>query len=192
MKSVAIFGNVREDLGKAGSRELREAGKVPCVLYGGKENVNFSVFASDFKELVYTPNTYLAALDIDGNKYTAVLQDMQFHPVNDTIIHADFMEIHEDKPVILNIPVKVVGNSPGVRQGGKLQQRIKKLKVKALPKNLPDFVEVNIDNLEMNKSIRVGDLKVENFQILDAANNPILGVSATRASKEAAPGTPAA
>lgn len=195
MKSVAIFGNVRANLGKADSRELRLQGKVPCVLYGGKENVHFSVYASDFKELVYTPNTYLVKLDIDGTEYRASLQDMQFHPVNETITHADFLQVFDDKPITLSVPVRVNGTSPGVRQGGKLQIRLKKLRVKALPKHLPDFVDVNIDTLEIGKSIRVGDIKAEGFQILDAVTNPVLNVSVTRASKEAetpAAGAPAA
>jgi large subunit ribosomal protein L25 len=197
MKSVAIFGNVRENLGKADSRELREQGKVPCVLYGGKENVHFSVFASDFKELVYTPNTYLIKLDIDGTVYKASLQDMQFHPVNETIVHADFLQVIDDKPIIINIPVKLSGTSPGVRQGGKLMQRMKKLRIKALPANLPDSIEVNIDSLEMGKSVRVSEVSVQGFQILDALTNPIVSVVSTRAAKEvegaAAPAaTPAA
>jgi large subunit ribosomal protein L25 len=185
MKSVAIFGNVRANLGKADSRELRLQGKVPCVLYGGKENVHFSVYASDFKELVYTPNTYLVKLDIDGTLYRASLQEMQFHPVNDTITHADFLQVFDDKPITMNIPVRLNGTSPGVRQGGKLQVRLKKLRVKALPKQLPDFVDINIDTLEIGKSIRVGDIKVEGYQILDAVSNPVVNVSVTRASKEA-------
>lgn len=190
MKSVAIFGNVRANLGKADSRELRLQGKVPCVLYGGKENVHFSVYASDFKELVYTPNTYLVKLDIDGTQYRASLQDMQFHAVNDTITHADFLQVFDDKPITMNIPVRLNGTSPGVRQGGKLQVRLKKLRVKALPKQLPDFVDISIDALEIGKSIRVGDIKTEGYQILDAASNPVVNVSVTRASKEAE--TPAA
>jgi large subunit ribosomal protein L25 len=185
MKSVAIFGNVRKGLGKADSRELRSEGKVPCVLYGGKENVHFSVYVSDFKELVYTPSTYLVKLDVDGAIYKASLQEVQFHPVNDVIIHADFLQVTDDKPIIINIPVRITGNSPGVRQGGKLQQRLKKLKVKALPANLPDFVEVNIDSLEMGKSIRVNEVTAKNIQILDEGSNPVVSVVATRASKEA-------
>lgn len=186
MKSVALFGNARKNLGKSDSRVLRSEGKVPCVLYGGKENVHFSAYVSDFKDLVYTPNTYLVKLDIDGTTYRASLQDIQFHPVNDVIIHADFLQVFDDKAIIINVPVRIVGNSPGVRQGGKLQQRLKKLKVKALPAHLPDYVEVNIDSLEMGKSIRVGEIATGNYQILDAASNPVVSVVATRASKEAA------
>ncbi len=185
MKSVALFGYKRPETGKVSSKNLRTEGKVPCVLYGGKEHKHFSVYAPDFKILVYTPNTYKVQLDIDGEVHHAVLQDLQFHPVNDTIIHADFLEVTDDKPVIIGIPVKLVGNSIGVRQGGKLVVKAKKLKVRALPSQLPDFIEINVDALEIGKSIKVIDIDSKGLELLDSPNNPVVSVNTTRASQEA-------
>jgi large subunit ribosomal protein L25 len=187
MKSVALFGHARTDVGKVSTKALREEGKVPCVLYGGTDHVHFSMYEPDFKLLVYTPNTYKVKLDIDGKEYRAILKDIQFHPVNDSIVHADFLEIHEDKAVEIGIPVKLVGNSIGVRQGGKLVVKSKKLKVKALPSQLPDFIEVNIDTLEIGKSIKVADITATaGITLLDSPNNPVVSVNTTRAAQEAA------
>src|SRR6187431_1284915 len=132
MKSIAMFGYLRDGVGKSSTKVIRNEGKVPCVLYGGgKESINFSMYSADFKQLVYTPDTFKVKLDIDGKEYRAILKDMQFHPVNDSILHADFQEIDENKEVILGIPVKLVGNSVGVRAGGKLAVKQNKLTVKA-------------------------------------------------------------
>ncbi|MDP1728277.1 MAG: 50S ribosomal protein L25/general stress protein Ctc [Bacteroidota bacterium] len=186
MKSVALFGYKRPETGKVSSKSLRNEGKVPCVLYGGTEHVHFSVYSPDFKILVYTPNTYKVQLDIDGKIYNAILQDVQFHPVNDTILHADFLEVDDSKPVEIGIPVKLIGNSIGVRQGGKLVVKSKKLRVRALPSELPDFIEVNIDNLEIGKSIKVADITGSGLNLLDSPNNPVVSVITTRAAQEAA------
>jgi large subunit ribosomal protein L25 len=156
------------------------------VLYGAKNHIHFSIYREDFKMLVYTPNTYRVQLDIDGTIYKAILQDMQFHPVNDTIIHADFFEIDETQNVEIDIPVKFVGNSIGVRQGGKLIVKSQKLRVRALPKNLPDSIDINIETLEIGKSVKVADITVENMILLDSPNNPIVTVKTTRAAAEAA------
>ncbi|MCX6186871.1 MAG: 50S ribosomal protein L25/general stress protein Ctc [Bacteroidetes bacterium] len=186
MKTIAMFGNKREGLGKALTKTVRNEGKVPCVLYGAKNHIHFSIYREDFKMLVYTPNTYRVQLDIDGTIYKAILQDMQFHPVNDTIVHADFFEIDETQNVEIDIPVKFVGNSIGVRQGGKMVVKSQKLRVRALPKNLPDSIDVNIETLEIGKSIKVADITVENMILLDSPNNPIVTVKTTRAAAEAA------
>ena len=186
MKSIAMFGYLRDGVGKSSTKSLRNEGKVPCVLYGVKENVNFSMYAEDFKNLVYTPNTYKVQLDIDGNIYKAVLKDIQYHPVNDSILHADFLGINDDTPVEVKVPIKIVGNSVGVRAGGKLIVKVQKLRVKTLPSKLPDFVEVNIDTLEIGKSIRVGELPSQEYAILDSPNNPIVTVKTTRALQSAA------
>ena len=193
MKSVAMFGYLREGLGKSATKQVRNEGKVPCVLYGGKEHIHFSMFAQDFKSLVYTPNTYKVKLDLDGKIFRAILKDIQFHPVNDAILHADFMEIDEAKPIELNVPIKIVGNSVGVRAGGKLVVKNPKVRVKALSSLMPDFIEVNIDALEIGKSIKVGELSVENLVFLDSPNNQILSVKTTRAAAadEKAAATPA-
>lgn len=187
MKSVALFGYSRTDVGKVSTKALRAEGKVPCVMYGGENHIHFSIYEPDFKLLVYTPNTYKVKLDIDGKTYKCILKDISFHPVNDSILHADFLEIKDDKLVEIAVPVKLVGNSVGVRAGGKLVVKAKKLRVKALPAVLPDFIEVNIDHLEIGKSIKVGDLgSIENLTLLDSPNNPVVSVNTTRAVMEAA------
>jgi large subunit ribosomal protein L25 len=186
MKSISISGSVRQNVGKRDAKELRYEGKVPCVLYGGKEQVHFSVFEADLKHLVYTPEVYFVDLSIDGKKYRATMQDIQFHPLTDLINHIDFLEIDENKPVTMMLPVKFVGSSPGVKMGGKLVHKIKKLKVRGLPKDMTDNVVINIDNLELGKMIRVSDVKVENLTILDAKSNSIVSVETSRALREAA------
>ena len=186
MKSVALFGYKRPETGKVSSKSLRSEGKVPCVLYGGAEHIHFSVYSPDFKILVYTPDTFKVRLDIDGQVFNAILQDIQFHPVNDIILHADFLAISDDKAVEIGVPVKLVGNSIGVRQGGKLVVKSKKLRVRALPSQLPDFIEVNIDALEIGKSIKVGDINANGLNLLDSPNNPVVSVNTTRAAQEAA------
>jgi large subunit ribosomal protein L25 len=187
MKSVALFGTARTEVGKVSTKALRTEGKVPCVLYGGTDHVHFYLYEPDFKLLVYTPNTYKVKLEIDGKVYRAILKDMSFHPVNDSIIHADFLEISDSKPVEIGIPVKLVGNSVGVRAGGKLVIKAKKLKVRALPSVLPDFIEINIDNLEIGKSIKVAEVTAPaGISLLDSPNNPVVSVNTTRAVQEAA------
>ena len=186
MKTLAMFGYLRDGVGKSTTKALRNEGKVPCVLYGGNENVNFSMYSEDFKNLVYTPNTYKVQLDIDGKIYKAVLKDIQYHPVNDSILHADFLAISDDKEVEVRIPVKFIGNSVGVRAGGKLVVKSQKLRVKTLPSKLPDYVEINIENLEIGKSIKVADIPAQEFAILESPNNPIVTVKTTRAAQSAA------
>jgi large subunit ribosomal protein L25 len=192
MKSVAMFGYLRDGVGKASTKKLRNEGKVPCVMYGPNEHIHFSMYSADFKPLVYTPNAYKVKLEIEGKTYRAILKDIQFHPVNDAILHADFLEISDDKEVEMMIPVKVTGNSVGVRQGGKLHVKAKKLHVRCLPANLPDFIEIAIDNLEIGKAIKVADLKVDNVELLDSPNNPVVSVKVTRAVVEEAKAAPTA
>ena len=186
MKTISISGSVRQNVGKRDAKELRYEGKVPCVLYGGKEQVHFSVFEADLKHLVYTPEVYFVDLTIDGKKYRATMQDIQFHPLTDLINHIDFLEIDENKPVTMMLPVKFVGSSPGVKMGGKLVHKIKKLKVRGLPKDMTDSIVINIDNLELGKMIRVSEVQVENLTILDAKSNSIVSVETSRALREAA------
>lgn len=186
MKSIAMFGYLRDGVGKSSTKTLRNEGKVPCVLYGGGEHIHFSMYAQDFKLLVYTPNTYKVKLELDGKTFRAILKDIQFHPVNDSILHADFQEIDEAKEVELSIPIKLTGNSVGVRAGGKLVVKSPKVRVRSLPVNLPDFIEVNIDNLDIGKSIKAGEVKIENMTLLDSVNNPIVLVKTTRAAMEEA------
>jgi len=188
MKSVSISGSLRENVGKKDAKQIRNNGGVPCVVYGGKEQLCFVVENTQFKPLVYTPDTNLVKLNISGKEFDAILQDMQFHPVTDEIIHADFLQIFPDKAVKLDVPVKVVGNSPGVIKGGKLTIKMRKLKVKALPAHMPDTIEINISELDIAQSIKVENLKIENLEFLDPAVNVIVTVKPTRASA----GTPEA
>ena len=151
MKSITIKGSQREGVGKVATKGLRNAGKVPCVLYGGEKPLHFSADELAFKELVYTPNAYTTVIELeDGTTYEAVMQDIQFHPVTDSILHVDFYQLFKDKPVTMNIPVRLLGNSPGVRNGGRLLFRKRKLSVKALPDLLPDEITVDISKLRMS------------------------------------------
>ena len=174
MKTIAIKGDLRESLGKSATKAVRAKGQVPCVLYGQEENVHFTVYESDFKNLVYTPNTYLVRLDISGNQVIAKLQDIQFHPTSEAIIHADFYALDLTKPVDLKLPIRIEGNSPGVRAGGKLQIKIRKLAVTGLIQDMPDDIEVKIDSIEIGKSVRVRDLSVSNIELRDTHQKTVL------------------
>jgi len=185
MKSIAISGSPRENVGKRDAKELRYEGKVPAVLYGGKNQIHFSVSASDLKSLVYTPEVSFVALDIAGVKAQAIIQDVHFHPLTDLPLHVDFLELDEKKPVVMLIPVKLTGTSPGVKIGGKLVQKLRKLRVKALPKDMPQYVEVSISKLEVGKSVGVGSLKFDNFIITNNPEDTIVSVTMSRALKQA-------
>lgn len=185
MKVIALKGEERSVTGKSLSRKLRKEGKVPCVVYGSGDNKHFSVYQADFKNLVYTPNTYLVKLSLGEEARLAKIQELQFHPVSEEIMHADFYEVDTTKPVKIAVPVKIVGNSPGVRAGGQLQLKIKKLLVEAMLENLPEFIEVNIDGLEIGKSVKVQDISVSNLTLLDSEANSIVSCVVTRAAKSA-------
>ena len=188
MKSIAIKGELRTSVGKKESKKLRNDEKVPCVLYGGKENVHFAVSEKELKKLVFTPNVYLVDIDIDGNKKKAIIQDLQFHVVTDRVNHIDFFEIFEDKDVVINIPVEMQGLAQGVKDGGKLQVINRKLKVKALFKDLPDTLEINVENVALGKNVKVGDLSYDNIELLNSANTVVATVKLTRAAKGMAEG----
>jgi large subunit ribosomal protein L25 len=185
MKSIAISGSPRENVGKRDAKELRYEGKVPAVLYGGKNQIHFSVSASDLKSLVYTPEVSFVALDVAGVKAQAIIQDVHFHPLTDLPLHVDFLELDEKKPVVMQIPVKLTGTSPGVKIGGKLVQKLRKLRVKALPKDMPQNVEVSISKLDVGKSVGVGSLKFDNFVITNNPEDTIVSVTMSRALKQA-------
>jgi large subunit ribosomal protein L25 len=184
MKSVSISGSPRANVGKTDATALRNAKKVPCVLYGGKEQVHFSVLAADFKDLIYTPNVNTVDLDIAGKKYKAILQEAQFHTVKDHLLHVDFLEVIAGKPVTMNIPVRTTGTSPGVRNGGKLNKKLKTLRVKGLVEKMPDSINIAIDTLEIGQGVRVGDIKVDGLTFLNAANITVVAVQVTRAAVE--------
>ena len=183
MQVFELKGELRTDLGKKATKVLREEKKVPCVLYGGKENIHFSVVEKDLSKLVYTPFVYIVKIMIDGNAYEAVMREIQFHPVTDRILHIDFYHIFAEKPVIIEVPVKLKGFAEGVQAGGKLVQVIRKLKVKALPANLPGEVELDVTSLVLGKSIKVKELSFDNFEVVNAKEVVIAQVKVTRASK---------
>ncbi|MEJ7692044.1 50S ribosomal protein L25/general stress protein Ctc [Daejeonella sp.] len=185
MKSIAISGSPRENVGKRDAKELRYEGKVPAVLYGGKNQIHFSVSASDLKSLVYTPEVSFVALEVAGVKAQAIIQDVHFHPLTDQPLHVDFLELDEKKPVVMQIPVKLTGTSPGVKTGGKLVQKLRKLRVKALPKDMPQYVEVSIEKLDVGKSVGVGELEFDKFKVTNNADDTIVSVTMSRALKQA-------
>ena len=180
MKSLEIVGFKRANLGKKNAQQLRQDAMVPCVLYGGDEQIHFHVPMIMFRDLVYSPNVFEARINIDGTTHRAVLQDYQMHPVSEVLLHADFLELQDGKEVKMDIPVKFVGTSPGVMAGGTLVTKLRKLKVKALPENLPDFVEVNIADLELGKSIKVGKVEATGFRILSDKLAPVATVAIPR------------
>lgn len=186
MKSITIKGSQRESVGKVATKALRNAGKVPCVLYGGKQAIHFSAEEAAFKNLVYTPNVYTAKIELGADSYNAILQDIQFDPVTDKILHVDFYELHDDKEVTLAIPIKVVGKSPGVMEGGVLRIVNRKVKVKALPSDLPDFVEVDISEMKMGNKLYVTQVPQENYKIMHPDNTVICQVRISRAAMKAA------
>ena len=186
MKSITIKGSERESVGKVATKALRNAGMVPCVLYGGNQAVHFSSEESSFKNLIYTPNAHTVVIDLGEKKFEAVLQDIQVHPVSDKILHIDFYQLFEDKDVTIDVPVKVTGTSPGVLGGGNLILNTRKLKVKALPKHLPDYVEANISELEMGNKLYITKLKSDNFKLLHPDNTVVAQVKISRAAMKAA------
>lgn len=185
MKTIEIKGAARTEFGKKGTNAVRRAGNVPCVIYGGGDTVHFAVPASEFKQLIYTPHSYIIEFDIDGKKEKAVMREVQFHPVSGDVLHVDFYRVDEKKPVAVDLPVVLTGNSEGVKQGGKLALSKRKLRVSALVKDLPDTVEVDVTELGLGKSIFVGDLHIPGLEILTPATTAICAVRMTRAARGA-------
>ncbi len=180
MKTVSMSGSLRENVGKKDAKALRKQGKVPCVIYGGKEQLHFSVNEADFRHLVYSPEIAFVELNIADKTYKAILKDMQFHPVTDSIYHADFMELVDDKPIVMSVPVKSTGLPKGVTLGGKLMSKLRKLKVKALPKYIPENITIDVSSLLIGQSIKVKDVVVDNVELLDTPNAVVLTVRVTR------------
>lgn len=193
MRTITIEGQLRTELGKQATRQLRSEEKVPGVIYGGAKEVNFSALATSFKTLVYTPDFQLAEIKVDGKSYKCILKDLQFDKVTDELIHADFLELVEDKKVIATIPLKFTGAAKGVKDGGKLITKMKALKVKTFPKYLKENIEVDLTELELNGNVRVEDVKAENYEILNSPRIPIASIVLTRQLKqEEAAAAPAA
>ncbi|MBC7846996.1 MAG: 50S ribosomal protein L25/general stress protein Ctc [Flavobacterium sp.] len=186
MKSITIKGSERESVGKVATKALRNAGAVPCVLYGGSQPVHFSADERAFKTLVYTPNAHTVVIELEGKTFNAILQDIQVHPVSDKILHIDFFQLFDDKEITMEVPVKVVGVSPGVLLGGVLRLNTRRLKVKALPKNLPDFIDADISPLEMGNKLYVTKLVSDNYKLLHPENTVVAQVRISRAAMKAA------
>jgi len=187
MKSITIKGSERESVGKVATKALRNAGAVPCVLYGGDQAVHFSAEEKAFKNLIYTPNAHTVVIDLgNGKSYNAILQDIQVHPVSDKILHIDFFQLFDNKEITMEVPVKIVGTSKGVLAGGVLRLNTRKLKVKALPSNLPDFVEADITPLEMGNKLYVTKLATDNYKLMHPDNTVVCQVRISRAAMKAA------
>ncbi|MDO9040424.1 MAG: 50S ribosomal protein L25/general stress protein Ctc [Bacteroidota bacterium] len=188
MKSISIKGTKREVVGKKETKRLRAEGLVPGVLYGGEEPVHFYAPEKEFKSLIYTPNVYLVDLDIDGTVTQSIIQDKQFHPVREQLLHVDFLRTTDDKTIKVEIPVKVEGFAKGIRNGGKLKVNLRTLKVKGMVKYLPDTININVDDLDIGQSYKVASLKRENLEFLNAQAVPVITIMITRAAKAAKAG----
>jgi len=187
MKKIEISATKRTDLGKKATRNLRKSGDVPCVLYGGDEIVHFHTFKNNFLKLVYTHEVYIVELDISGKKHKAAMQDIQFHPVSDEILHIDFVEVFDDRPVVINIPVELKGNSIGIKNGGKPRLKRRTLKVKGLPAFLPDRLEVDITKVNIGDVVKVGDLSYPNLELLDPTRSMVFSVASSRVAVKGGP-----
>jgi large subunit ribosomal protein L25 len=200
MKTVSLSGSLRANVGSKDAAETRGKGLVPCVLYGGKEQIHFSADIRDFKNLVYTPDVAQVDLNIEGRNFKAIVQEVQYHKLNDQIIHVDFLELVPGKAVTMAIPVKLNGQAEGVKAGGKLVLKQRKLRVKGIPEKLPTYVELNIESLAIGRGIAIGDIKIEGCELIQPKNITVVTVESTRAAaaaeaeeKKAAPAaTPAA
>ncbi len=184
MKTIEIIGSVRKELGKKSSKELRKANNVPCVIYGGKENIHFYTHENNFKNLVYTPDAHLVNLKLEDKEYSLVLKEIQFHPVTDRIIHVDFTEVDANKPVTIGIPIKVSGTSVGVLAGGKLRIRRRSLLVKGFPNDIPEFLPIDITEVKIHQSIKISDLSFDKIELLDPKRAMILTVATSRVAQK--------
>ncbi|MEP2937567.1 MAG: 50S ribosomal protein L25/general stress protein Ctc [Gilvibacter sp.] len=185
MKSLTINGSKRESVGKVATKALRNAGEVPCVIYGGDNPVHFSAPELSFKNLVYTPDVHTVMIKLaDGSEINAVLQDIQFHPVTDRILHIDFYQIFDDKEITMNIPVRISGVAKGVRNGGVLRIVTRKLRIKALPANLPDFIEADITEMRIGNKMYTSSIETEDFEIMHPDNTVICQVRTSRTAVE--------
>ena len=185
MKKFEIKGTARQALGKKDTRTLRAQDLVPCVLYGGEAPVHFYAPEGDFRKIVYTPKVYQAELNIDGKIYAAFMQELQFHPVTDKLLHVDFLQISDKKALKIDLPVRLDGYAKGIQQGGRLKANLRTLKVKGIFKNLPDEIVIEVTDLGIGESIRVGDIKSEGFEIMNNKSVPVATVVVTRAARAA-------
>ena len=199
MNSVSLSGSLRENVGKKDAKALRMNGQVPCVIYGNNiEQVKFSTDARSFKKILYTPETLIIDFEINGKVYHTILQDIQYHPVTDEVMHADFLDVNEDNPITVMLPIRTQGTCPGVMRGGRMNMNLSKLKVRGYVNDLPDNIIVDVTKLQMNQAIKVKDLNLEKMQVLVAENTIVVDVKAPRnaaaeeETEEAAPAEGAA
>lgn len=181
MKTLEIVGFKRANLGKSEAKALRLEGNVPCVVYGAGEQVHFSAPMILFRDLVYTPNAYFVDVNVEGTVRRCILQDIQFHPVSEVILHADFLELTKGRAVKMQVPTRLDGTAPGVQKGGKLIMKQRRLSVKALPKNMPEFITVDVSGLELGKSVKVGELPKGDYEVLTSTTLPVVSVEIPRA-----------
>ena len=184
MKTVSLSGSLRENVGKKDAKKNRREGKVPCVLYGGKEQIHFQMDEKAFTKIVFTPEVYILKISIDGKEHDAIMQDIQYHPVTDVILHADFLEINLENPISIGLPIKLTGSSIGALQGGKLIQKLRRIRVKGLVEDLLEFLEIDITELSIGDSIKIRDLKLDKLELLDPANSVIVRVRTARVIEE--------
>ena len=180
MKTIEIKGSLRTELGKKSSKQIRKTDNVPCVIYGKEQNIHFHAHELAFKTLIYTHEAHLVELNLDGKITKTVMKDIQFHPVSDRVLHVDFMEISDDKPVVISIPLKVHGDSVGVIAGGKLSIKKRNLKVKGLAKHLPEYIPVDITDLKIHDGVKVGDLAMDKIEFLDMKKSMVLTIATSR------------
>lgn len=185
MKTVTLSGSSRANVGKVDAKELRAKGHVPCVIYGGKEQIHFHADERAFTPVIFTPNAHIVEVNLDGKVYKTVLQEAQYHRINDKLIHADFLEIIDGKPVTVEIPVRLNGQSEGVKKGGKLVLKLRKLKARGLANVLPDYIDINIEKLDIGSSVAVGDINIDGVTLLNAKNVSVVSVQTTRAAAAA-------
>lgn len=184
MKTIEIKGSLRTELGKKSSKLTRKEGNVPCVIYAKEKNIHFYAHENSFKNLVYTAESHLVKLLLDDKEYTVILKDMQFHPVKDNILHADFIEVFDNIPVTINVPIKVTGDSVGVIAGGKLSIKKRTLKVKGLAKDLPEYLPIDITNLQIHQGVKVGDLSFDKIELVDMKKAMVLTIATSRVAQK--------
>jgi len=184
MKTVSLSGSLRENVGKKDAKKQRREGKIPCVIYGGEKQIHFSVEELSFDGLIFTPDAFIINIDIDGKNYQSVMQEVQYHPVTDKVLHADFVEIVEGKEITVGLPTRLIGDSMGVMKGGKLIHKMHKVKVRGLIGSIPDFVEVDITQMDIGGSIKIKDLTLGDLELLDHPNGVIVRVKTARVEAE--------
>lgn len=185
MKSLSLNAVARTDFGKKASKNIRNTGYVPCVMYGGEETLHFQIKDEELRGLIYSPEVFVVDINFEGKAYKAILKDAQFHPVKDTTLHLDFLQVFENKPIVVDIPVKLNGLANGVKAGGKLSLDMRKLRVKGLYTNVPECLNIDVTNLELGKTIQVGALNFENLEMMNVKNAVVCAVKLTRAARGA-------